>query len=312
MMNLKRQITFISYFIVIQISFGQDAKITGTKLIDSYLSNGEFVRADSALQQQIARLKSQQLTDSLIDYIYYIGKVKLKLSNTSQATKAVTEFTDGIKASTVKPRLLRQLYLELGSFYNLIGNPQKAYESNLTALDYTVKIKNATGEDFGLVHSNMGTYAKYIGNLHLALQHHRKALKYYESWPGTEKSSLYITYNSLGGMMWFSSKIDSALYYYKLAGSVLKELPQTPLNKYFRPAMLNNNIAAIYGSQGNMEKAMQSMKSTINNWISFLNSEASDDKKESGKNAYYQAIENYAGLYKDLGDYQKAKDLLSY
>ena len=312
MMNLKRQITFISYFIVIQISFGQDAKITGTKLIDSYLSNGEFVRADSALQQQIARLKSQQLTDSLIDYIYYIGKVKLKLSNTSQATKAVTEFTDGIKASTVKPRLLRQLYLELGSFYNLIGNPQKAYESNLTALDYTVKIKNATGEDFGLVHSNMGTYAKYIGNLHLALQHHRKALKYYESWPGTEKSSLYITYNSLGGMMWFSSKIDSALYYYKLAGSVLKKLPQTPLNKYFRPAMLNNNIAAIYGSQGNMEKAMQSMKSTINNWISFLNSEASDDKKESGKNAYYQAIENYAGLYKDLGDYQKAKDLLSY
>jgi len=311
-MELKNHIAFLFCIIIVQFSFGQDVQISGTKLVDNYLSNQEFIKADSALQQHIAELKSKQLIDSLIDYTYYVGKVKLELSNAAKATMAVTKFADGIKSRTSTPHSLRQLYLELASFYELIGNPQKAYELDIEALMYTSKMEAATGEDFGLVHSNLGTYAKRSGNLSLALYHHRKALKYYESYPGSSKESIYVTYNSLGGMMWFSSKIDSALYYYHEAENILTKLEQTPINKYYRPAMLNNNIAAIYSSQGNVEKAMEAMKSTINNWEAFFASDAKDYKKESGKTSYYQAIENYAGIYKDLGDYQKAKDLLSY
>ncbi len=173
-------------------------------------------------------------------------------------------------------------------------------------------MKGATGAEFGLVHSNLGTYSKNTGNLNRALYHHRKALEYYESDPASDKVSLYITYNSLGGMMWFSSKIDSALYYYQLADSTLKVLPQTPMNKYFRPAMLNNNIAAIYSSQGNTAKALEVMKKVIRYWDAFFRSDAPDVKKESGKTSYYQAIENYAGIFKDLGDFQKTLDLLWY
>jgi len=308
--SLKIKIALIFCLLVTQFSFGQDVDFTGTKLIDSYLSSQEFSKADSALQQQIAELETQQLIDSLIDYTYYVGKVQLKLSNTEQATKAVAKFADGIKSSTSSPHSLRQLYLEMGSFYNLIGNPQKAYELNQEALNYTSKMPNATGDLFGLIHSNMGSFARFFGDLHLSLQHHRKALEYYISYPKTSKVSLYITYNSLGGMMWYASKIDSALIFYQLADSTLKVLPQTPLNKYFRPAMLNNNIAAIYGSQRNNAKALLVMKRVINNWESFLRSDAPDLKKESAKRAYYQAIENYAGIFKDLGDYQKARDLL--
>lgn len=292
--------------------YSQINNLVGTKLIDFYISNDEIRQADSALNLQLTSLWKDEKIDSLIDYTYYIGKITLKLSNAEEATLAVTKFADKIKSATSSPRTLRQLHLELGSFYDLTGKPKKAYESNLEALAYTSKTEGATGEDFGLVHSNLGTFARYYGNLHRALQHHKQALKYYESYPETNKVSLYITYNSLGGMMWFSSKIDSTLYFYKLAETTLKELPQTPLNKYFRPAMLNNNIAAIYSSQGNVEKAMEAMKITLNNWMSFLNSDAGDYKKESAKMSYYQAIENYAGIYKDLGDYQKAKDLLSY
>jgi len=293
-------------------SFGQDVKLTGTKIIDSYLDKQEFTKADSVLQQQIIELKFKQLTDSLIEYTYYVGKVSLKLSNTKEAVEVVTKFADNIRSTTASPHSLRQLYIELGSFYELIGKPKKAYESNLKALAFTSKMKVATGKDFGLLHSNLGTYSKQTGNLHRALQHHQIALKYYDTDPRTNKVSLYITYNSLGGMMWFSSKIDSALFYYQLADSTLKELPQTPLNQYFRPAMLNNNIAAIYGSQGNTEKAMEVMEKVIQDWEAFFRSDAPDVKKESGRISYYQAIENYAGIYKDIGNYQKAKYLLSY
>jgi len=311
-MGLKKHIPFFLCLIIAQISFSQDATLTGTRLIDSLFSISSFAKADSAIRQHIAELKSNKQIDSLIDYTYYVGKIKLELSNTEQATMAVTIFAEEIKSKTEAPHSLRQLYLELATFYELIGNPQKAYEHNIEALNYTSKMEEATGADFGLVHSNLGTYAKRSGNLSLALFHHRKALKYYESYPGSSKESIYITFNSLGGMMWFSSKIDSALYYYHEAENILKELEQTPINKYYRPAMLNNNIAAIYGSQGNVDKAMEAMKSTINNWEAFFSSDANDYKKESGKTSYYQAIENYAGIYKDLGNYQKARDLLAY
>ena len=312
MVSFKKLIPLVIYIFGIHFGFGQDVKLTGTKVIDSYLSNEEFAKADSALQQQITKFRSAQQIDSLIFCIYYVGKVKLELSNSVEAIKAVTSFSDNIISTTKNARSLRQLYLEQASFYELIGNPQKAFELDQEALKYTSKIEGATGEDFGMVHNNMGAYAKRFGDLSLALYHHRKALDYYKSYPETKKESIYITYNSIGGMMWFSSKIDSALFYYQRAENILKELEQNPLNKYFRPAMLNNNMAAIYGSQGNVEMAMQTMKKTITDWETFLNSDAENVKKESAKISYYQAIENYAGIYKDLGDFQKAKDLLSY
>ncbi|NOX86532.1 MAG: CHAT domain-containing protein [Chlorobi bacterium] len=311
-MCFKKQIALLFCLIFVQTGFGQHAEPIGTTLVDSYLSKNEFSKADSVLQQHLIELQSGHQVDSLIDYTYYIGKVNLELSNAGQATKAIERFADSIKTVTSSPRSLRQLYLELGDFYDLTGNPQKAYECNLAALGYTFKMKNASGRDYGLVHSNLGTLAKRTGNLSLSMQHHKKALQYLGSDPASGKESLFITYNSLGGMMWFASKIDSALYYYGLAGNTLKELPPTPVNKYYRAAMLHNNIAGIYGSQGNMKKALETMKSTINDWNAFFNSDASDQKKESGRSAYYQAIENYAGLFKDLGDYQKARDLLAY
>jgi CHAT domain-containing protein len=290
----------------------QTDKYPDTKLIDFYLDNDQTKKADSVLSLRISTLEMNRQTDSLIDCIYYVGKVKLELSNSVEAIKAVTKFSDKLISTTENPRPLRQLYLEQTSFYELIGNPKKAYELDKEALKQTSKMEGATGEDFGMVHSNMGTFAKRFGDLSLALYHHRKALDYYESYPGTKKESIYITYNSIGGMMWFSSKIDSALFYYHKAENILKELEQNPINKYFRPAMLNNNMAAIYGSQGNVEMALQTMKKTITDWEAFLNSDADNVKKESAKISYYQAIENYAGIYKDLGDFQKAKDLLSY
>jgi tetratricopeptide (TPR) repeat protein len=227
-MILKKQIAIILCLIAVQSSFGSNIHPGGTRLIDSYLKQQQFAKADSVLQQQLAILKSGQQTDSLIDYIYYIGKVNLKLSDARQATLAVSKFADEIKSLASEAHSLRQLYIELGSFYNMIGKPKKAYESDLEALSYTSKMQNATGEDFGIIHSNMGSFARFFGDLHLSLQHHRKALAYYKSYPGTTKVSLYITYNSLGGMMWYASKIDSALFFYQMADSTLRNYRKHP------------------------------------------------------------------------------------
>jgi CHAT domain-containing protein/tetratricopeptide (TPR) repeat protein len=292
-----------------QVSVGFSENISR---LESLFNKNEFERADSVLKETYRIFASESQFDSLIPYLYYFGKVELELRGEKAARDKMDRLARKILEKVSEPRLLRNFYLELSSCYELIGDPEKGYDCNLEALNYTKRMTDATGQDYGYIYSNLGTLAKRKGKLSLALQHHRQALHSYESDPGSSRERIYITYNSLGGMMWFTSKIDSALYYYEKAEDVLKELEPTPMNRLYRPASLNNNIAAIYNIQGNTGKAMEAMEFTISCLSEFLGSEAPDSKLESGRVFYFQAIDNYAGLYKELGDFQKARDLLAF
>lgn len=264
------------------------------------------------LQQTYLTFTTQNRFDSLIPYLYYFGKVELELRGLDAANKRVDHIRKNVLKNVEDPGVLREFYLELSTYYELIGDPEKGYDCNLEALDYTKQMTGSTGQDYGYIYSNLGTLAKRKGQLALALQHHREALRRYQSYPCSDKEKIYITYNSLGGMMWFMSKIDSALYFYDKAEAILKELDPTPMNRYYRPASLNNNMAVIYNLQGNSGKALEAMEFTISCLSEFLRSDAPDSKIESGRVFYFQAIDNYAGLYKELGDYQKARDLLTF
>ncbi len=294
------------------ISFAQNTHLENLKTLDQLLSDKKFTQAQSVLKQNIDYLKSKKSYYLLTDYIYYTGKINLQLKNPTAATTYVNTFIKSITDLTDSIKVLRQVKLELSTYYELIGDSQKAYDANLDALKLTFKWSKTTPEDYGLIENNLGTLANRKGDLNLGLRHHRKALKYYESFPKTNKKSLYIIYNSLGGSMWNVSKIDSALFFYQKAEKTLKSMETNPMNSYYRPALLNNNIAGIYGSQGNLEKALEAMKLAINYLNQFIKTDASDAKKERAKEFLYMSIENYAGIYKDIGDFEKAKELIEY
>ena len=272
----------------------------------------EYKKAQNTLNKDLQNFKAKKSYYLLTDYLYYIGKINLQLHDQPTATSRVTQFFSFITSKTDSAKVIRQAALELSSYYELINNPQKAYDANLDALSATSKWKEATPEDFGLVENNLGTLANRKGDLATGLKHHKKALKYYESYPKADKSSLYILYNSLGGSMWYTSKIDSALYFYERAEKTLKLLEPNPMNAYYRPATLNNNKAGIYATQGNFKKALEAMKSTIDHLKKFLKTHSSDSRKESAQEFLFMSIENYAGIYKDMGDFEKAKQLLEY
>tara|TARA_R110002049_G_scaffold97098_3_gene236949 strand:- start:428 stop:3655 length:3228 start_codon:yes stop_codon:yes gene_type:complete len=294
------------------ILFAQNSHLENLTTLDKLLRDENLIEAQAELNQNINDLKLKKSYFLLTDYIYYTGKINLELQNPATATNAVNTFVKSIFSLTDSITVLRQVKLELASFYELIGNSQKAYDSNLDALELTAKWKGATPEDYGLIENNLGTLANRKGDLVLGLKHHRKALKQYESYSKTNKKNLYIIYNSLGGSMWYVSKIDSALYYYQKAEKILKYMEAIPMNSYYRPAILNNNIAGIHGSQGNVEKALENMKKTISFLNQFIEAEASDALKESATEFLFQAIENYAGIYKDMGDFENAKELIEY
>lgn len=283
-----------------------------TQVLDSLVAQQNYQEAKIKLDGHIKKLRSEQAYTQLTDLIYHIGKINLALYDQPTATLTLTHFLEALYKSRPSEKTLRQAQLNLAKYYEAIGNKQKAYEANISALKHTTLWPEATPEDYGLIETNLASLASQKGDLAQGVKHSLKAIKYYESYPKANKRNLYIAYNSMGASMWYTSKIDSALYYYSEAEKTLKQLEPTAINLYYRPAFIQNNRAAIYRSQNNTDAALNAMKLTIVYLNQFIRLESSGPKITDAKEFLFQAIENYGGIYKDVGNLGKAQELLEY
>ncbi len=312
MQNLRCIIALSVFFIGIFCG-AQNSHPDNLKTLDRLINEEKYDEALTTLNLYSTELHSKKSYYELADYIYYVGKINLQLHDKNKATQEALAFIKNIVSKTDSVKVKRQTQLELGSYYELIGDSKKAYDCNYEALELTKKMPGAKAEHFGMVESNLGTLATRKGDIIVGINHYKTALKHYESDAKANNKNFYSIYNSLGGSMWYVSKIDSALYYYQKAEKALSLLEPDPVNLYYRPAILNNNIAGIYSSQGNLEKALQAMRSTINSLNLFVKSpDITDSKREQGREFLFMAIDNYGGIYKDIGNYEKAKELLEY
>ncbi len=312
MKNISLKIIILSCLIYSTFSFAQYANSESLKQLDKLISEENFAEAQNYLQESIDTFKAKKDYYLLTDYIYYTGKINLQLYNKKRANASVLDYAESITAVTDSAKVLRQVKLELATYYELVGETQKAYESNLDALEITKSWNEATPEHFGLIENNLCVLLTRKGEVANSIKHGIRALKHYESYPETNKTNLYVLYSTMGGSMWYESKIDSALYFYQKSEKTLKLMEPNPMNSYYRPAILNNNMSAIYSTQGNLDKALDAIKSTVNSLNQFIASDVADSKKESAKEFLFMSIENYAGIYKDIGNFDKAKELLAY
>ena len=311
--NCSRYIMLIVLALsLIQMSFAQQDPISGLKLLDKLISEKKLNDAEQKLNFYLDSLISKSSFYDITHYVYHIGKINFELKNRQAAEKAVLDFEKRLSSQTKDPKVLRQLKLEIGSFYEFLGDSKTASNFNLEALELTKQMPDKNGELFGIIYSNLGTFNMRMGNQTIALDYHKKALKSFNSYPETEKQRLYISNNALGGMMWYVSKIDSALIYYKKAEQILSTLEQNPDNKYLRPASLNNNIAGIYSIQGDITAAINAMQKTVTYLNLFLKSDITEARRDYAQEFLFQSIDNYGGLYKEIGDYKKAEELINY
>ncbi|WP_111684444.1 CHAT domain-containing protein [Winogradskyella tangerina] len=294
------------------VLFSQNTNEANLKTLDGYLKDKNYTKAQQFAKAQIDSLIAIEKYYEVTDYVYYLGQIESKVNNTSSAINVIQAFEKKFESLTTNKKALRQLALETGSFYESIGDSETAKNYNLKALEITKQMPEATGKDRALIESNLGVFYSRLGDITTAIKYHKQGLKSLQSDTTSTADSYYISYNSLGGMMWYSSKFDSAIYYYKKADKTLKSLEQTPWNKFYRCASLNNNIAGIYSIQGDVDASIDAMQTTVKNLNAFLKEDISDVRRTYAQEFLFQAIENYAGLYKDIGDYKKAKQLLSY
>lgn len=291
---------------------GQTTTEKNLKQLDKFLAENNLMSAKAFTTKHIDSLISKKEFLEVADYVYYLGKIESKINGNISANKAIANLESKIESLTDDKKALRQLALETGSYYESIGDQETAKNYNLKALKITEQMPKASGRDLALVQSNLGVFYSRLGNIPEGTEYHRKALKSLQSDANADHDSYYRSYNSMGAMMWYASKYDSAVYYFKEAEKTLKLLEKNPWNMYYRPASLNNNIAGIHSLKGDMEAAIAAMQTTINNLSSYLKEDIDDASRNNARQFLFQAIENYAGMYKDIGDFKKAHQLIAY
>ncbi len=306
----------IRYFLSISfftgIVFTANCQSKGFVEMDKAIAENKIDRAVSLLHSNIDFYSTIQQADSLVNYIYYVGKINQLKTGKESAVKDVELFIEKIKKLSAKPVILRQAYIEAGEFYGSVGLNNLGYYANQQAYKYALLIPHPTGSDLGSIENNLSTFAQRMGNLNLSISHSRKALSFLLRDKNPDYEHLYISYNGMGSAMWYTSKADSALYYYNLALLTLEKTPRNPVNQFYRPAIIQNNLSGLYQLQGQATKAIAALKSTISNIKNFLSSNASNSKKNSIISFQFEARDNLAGIYKELGDMHKARELLEF
>ncbi|MET0465774.1 MAG: tetratricopeptide repeat protein, partial [Chitinophagaceae bacterium] len=286
------------------------AQQTDTKaLLEKALRDGAYKHADSLLRSKLNTFFQQRAYDSLPSYVLYVGRVEEKLGTTATAEKKIKSLIDKVSTEAGAARAIPGMYGELAEYYASIDKLDQAYNSSMQAYRLEERSASPRLAFMAALDSDMGTFSFRNGEMNLSTYHRRKTIAYYLSHPDANPESFYSAANNMASGMWMASKLDSSIYYFDIALKALARTDSTPINRYYRPAVLQNNMCAIYGVQGKTQQAIETMRACIENLRIYLSIPETVPKKTGAEGFQYMAIDNLGGIYKDLGDYSQALSL---
>lgn len=280
--------------------------------VNNAIENKNYKQAENLLQQYVQQIISSGKTDSALACIPLAGKIAYELHGSQQSIKEVYNLVNTAKINNSSPRFHCNLYIQAAEYFSTIGGNQQGYEAQQLAMTAANAESKPDPLLIAQIEYNMGLYAQRLANVNVSTIHHRKALALREVGKGAPDEDLYLSYNAMGGIMWYASKYDSAMFYFKNALAALDRMPKNDVNSFYRPSIIQNNLAGLYGVEGKITEGINMMKACISNTQKFIASPEPHPKKQSALTGLFEAIDNLAGLYKDIGDYNKAGDLLLY
>lgn len=303
-----------SYFLGLLIIFVpliSAAQAEGIQEIESAYESGNFQLANNILNGKIKKYVLLQQPDSLLNYIFISGKIHVAAKNVARGNQAVEKMISTIKSLKPSAATLKQAYIEAGDYFGLTGDNKRGYEQNLIADKYARQAKS-TPSQLALIQNNLSTFSQKQGNISQMQQHNRNSIHLLKNDPDPDYVTLYVAQNMMGSSMYYTSRLDSAVYFYEEAIQTLKKTPPTPVNQYYRTAIIQNNLAGIYNQQGNSQKAIDAMYENIQNLEKFTVVTEPGQRKSTAQFFQFQAIDNLAAIYKGLGDLSRARELLEF
>ncbi len=299
-------------FLYLNVANAQDLLPNGIKLIDYYLVNKNYKKADSVLNAHILNFKNRSELDSLSAYPYYVGKLSLLNGNIQDGIRDAELFTQTIINGNASAYAKCKASINLADFYDEVNENQKSLDITKKALTYALASKVSTPEDIGKVRYNIGVSYMNIGEIEKAKTYFMTGLQDYLSYKKTTSKGLSDANNAVGAVMWMSAKLDSAKYYYNNAIKAITSAKGDSINNTYLSTIIKSNISLLEHSQGKLSQAIKTQKSVIANYQIVIDHIVDENIRGKAKRYQLRAITNLATFYNESGDVFKANTIIDY
>ncbi len=303
------------FFVMISIQYvanAQNDSISGTELINYYISNNQFKQADSTLNAQIHNFKKLNQIDSLYKFPLFIGKVALLNANATHAADRAQYFVNNLSRLTTNKRTMFKAYLSMDDLYYHLGDDKNCLKVSKKALEYAQSVKDIKQKELGEVNYAIGSNYYALYDLSNALIYFKKSAEAYEKAKNVKKDMLSDAYNGVAVGMWTLNKLDSAQVYYNKAIKAAKESDLKGFDKLYYISAFKFNLALVLDDSGNVGEAIEIKKEIIKNFQNIIDNSKDEELIQKSERLSSSAFSNLAALYNDIGFFTKALNMLKY
>jgi CHAT domain-containing protein/tetratricopeptide (TPR) repeat protein len=277
---------------------------------EEMIETGSHQTALAEIEEFTQSLINQKQYDSLPEYLEIYGRILLANSPEKDASDQLLNTYQTWENLSKSPKFQRLLVKSLADWDEYVGNPTAAYKHTLTALEWAKEESPKSEEVFSNLYLNLGGLAIQNMDLPAAKKHLNDFLSLDLSQADPE--NIYFANSYLGNISYFNSNLDSAGFYYQKSIEAIDQLEPTPRNQFYRKSIILNNLAGVQMAQSDFDAAEQSMNLTISYQEKYLAADLEELEKQKVLQGYFRSMDNLAGLYRQLGSYHRAKQLLEF
>jgi tetratricopeptide (TPR) repeat protein len=278
--------------------------------VEALLKKEDYAAADKIVQERIPRLLKTGSPDTIAAYIPYLGTIATKLRGVEKAKKELPDLLKKTKSVFPFNSELVSVYFMVADFFSREGEDEKAYQLLTELKKYFAGKETKITATAHRVESNLGSFSMRFGNYGLSSGHYRESLRLIQKIKDPDMGEVFIANNSMGIVMWYSSKLDSCLIFFEKAIEILNKSDSTSVNRNFRVALVQNNVANVYDELGRKDESIISLEKAIRNYKLFIASPEPDARKKNALINQFQSVDNLAKTYQETGDYSKAYNQL--
>jgi len=306
---------YMLFFILISFQFvanSQNDSISGTELIDFYISKNQFKQADSTLNSQIVNLKKTNQIDSLYKFPFLVGKVALLKTNPEQAANKAQKFINQLSYLTSNKLTMLRAYMNMDEFYYHLGDNKNSLATSKKALQYAKSAKDIKQEELGDVYYAIASNYHSLYDYNNVLTYFKQSAKAYEKSKDIKKYKLSYVYDGIAVGMWGLNKLDSAKVYFDKSIKVSEESDLSDFEKSYSISSSKFNLALVFDDSGNIGEAIKTEKEIIKNFQKIINNSKDEELIKDAKRLSALTYSNMAAHYNSLGFFTKSHDLLKY
>ncbi len=306
-LNFGKTVTKLLTLSIISLStllaHGQ-SQPAGVTEIMALMSQDNILEARSKTEFQITKFKKAKQLDSLPAYIYVLGQIELR-ENDEDSTTESDALYDVLDAALSQP--ISRFEMAVAKVKLLIDKGAIADAQSLSqeALSNAQQAADIPAQVTALYY--MADCCLKTGQIVCMEDNSRAALSLMKGQPETEFPISPRVLNLMAATMYYSSKPDSAIYYWNAALDQVELMPDLPENKLYLPAILKGNLSLIFRNIGEFAVAMKMLEESMALQQQFISETKNHPFDRRVRKAIVLVYNNLAGIYSDVGDLRQAK-----